>query len=116
MPVRAGILTFAAVLSTQLSAYAGPQRQPPDLERSINTLDFGVPKLTGKDSVRHLFEQVNRRERHLLESARWMSLQEAIYTALANNPELAAAYTEIESKTWTLTEIGRAHVRTPVTQ
>lgn len=69
---------------------------------SIHNIDFGVPQFIHSPSARRVLDEVILRETQLLELARWLSLEEAIKTALANNPELAAAYSTIEEDRWTV--------------
>ena len=94
-------------MAAQAPIGAMPQRPGLDLEESINRLDFGKPRFLGSSAALQLFERVTRRENHLLEMAKWYSLDEAVQTALARNPELAAAYAEIESKRWSVTAARR---------
>lgn len=108
MPVRILVSALVALMALQAPpAVATSQRPGLDLGDSINRLDFGRPKFIGSDASLQLFERVTRRETHLLETARWLSLDEAVQTALTRNPELAAAYAEIESKAWSVTAARR---------
>lgn len=68
----------------------------------IDDIDFGVPQFTASPSAQRVLAEINLREEQLLELARWLSLEEAIQTALANNPELAAAYSAIEGQRWSV--------------
>ena len=74
----------------------------PTPRRSLDELDFGIPEFTHSASARRLFDEINLRETQLLDRGRWMSLDEAIALALSNNPELAAAYSTIEGKQWSV--------------
>lgn len=71
-------------------------------ETKIDDIDFGVPRFIASPSAQRVLAEINLREDQLLELARWLSLEEAIQTALVNNPELAAAYSAIEGQRWSV--------------
>ncbi len=95
-------LAPVAVFSTQTTAEAKPNQFPSNFQSSISHIDFGRPEFRHSPQARRVFDEINRREIHLLEKAQWMSLDNAIHAALVNNPDLAAAYTEIEGKRWSV--------------
>lgn len=68
----------------------------------MSDVDFGVPEFRNNESARRIIDNLHQRETRLLEMATWLTLDSAILTALTNNPELAAAYEEIEGKRWTV--------------
>lgn len=100
--LRSVALTLIVVLSTQSTAAAKPKKSSTDLPASISHIDFGPPEFRHSPQAKRIFADINLRELRLLEKAQWMSIEDAIHTALANNPDLAAAYTEIEGKRWSV--------------
>lgn len=102
MVLRSIALTLIAVLSTQTIVDAKPKKLSADFPASISHIDFGPPEFRHSPQAKRIFDDINRRELYLIEQAQWLSLDHAIHTALVNNPDLAAAYTEIEGKRWSV--------------
>ena len=100
--LRSVALALIAVLSTQTIAAAKPKKSSADFPASISHINFGPPEFRHSPQAKRIFDDINRRELNLLEKAQWLSLDHAIHAALANNPDLAAAYTEIEGKRWSV--------------
>lgn len=100
--LRSIALTLIAVLSTQTIVDAKPKKLSADFPASISHIDFGPPEFRHSPQAKRIFDDINRRELYLIEQAQWLSLDHAIHTALVNNPDLAAAYTEIEGKRWSV--------------
>lgn len=69
---------------------------------SITHIDFGIPLFKHSPTVRDVINDLNVQESRLLDIGRWLTLEDAVYTALANNPDLASAYADIESKQWSV--------------
>jgi outer membrane protein TolC len=90
------------LLQPGLQLWARPHQPPATVAEAINRIDFGVPEFRDRGSARYVFAEINLREKQLLELARWLTLDEAIEAALANNPDLAAAYSTIEGERWSV--------------
>ena len=107
MSIRLCASALVAFIFAQAPLVVMAQQPGHDLGDSFNSLNFGRPTFMASAPSRRLFERIHRREQHLLETARWMSLEEAVQTALTRNPELAAAYSEIESRRWSVNAVRR---------
>lgn len=96
------LLAAAVLLQPSAQLWARPQERAAASAAVIESIDFGVPTFRDSASARLVFEEINLREQQLLEQARWLMLDEAIEIALANNPDLAAAYSAIEGQRWSV--------------